>query len=281
MVQDNAENDNEPVRDETADDFNDDDDFGDDDTGGGGFRPPLPVLAGIAAVVVAFVAFLLIALGGGGGDDGNGNGNGDDPSGPSAGLLTPTRPTPVATLDLTRPTVVRTIDPNEPRPGQEPGDRVIISAFGVDAPITYRTVGPDGVMPDPDGPDDIAFYEFPNHPGLGGVPGFGGNVVLAGHVDSGFKACKNGTVPPPCTAVLWDVHQLKPGDEIQIEYGGKTFVYRVTSNEAVDADSAPWEQIVASTEEETVTIITCGGDFNRATGSYESRQVVAGVLVTS
>jgi LPXTG-site transpeptidase (sortase) family protein len=95
-------------------------------------------------------------------------------------------------------------------------------------------------------------------------------------VDSGQKACKNGTVPPPCQAVLWDLNDLNLGDEIELHVGGQVFKYKVTSNQPVSAtlNDGTWDRIVTSTATESITIITCGGDFNRETREYTNRQVV-------
>jgi hypothetical protein len=233
-------------------------------------RAPLPVIGGLAALVVVGIIFVVVALGGGGGDDDGDNGNvvaGATPTASSGGLQT-AAPTVEATIDLARPTAVA-----QNLTSVAPGDRMVISKIGVDAPLTYRSVGPDGVMPNPEGSDDIAYYDFSAWPGKGGAPG-AGNTVLAGHVDSGSKPCKNGTVPPPCQAVLWDLHNLKVGDEIQVVVSGKTTTYVVKSNQPVSAANGPWNDIVSSTQTPSLTIITCGGDFNRVTREYTDRQVL-------
>jgi LPXTG-site transpeptidase (sortase) family protein len=237
-------------------------------------RAPLPVIGGLAALVVIGIIFVAVALGGGGGDD-DGDGNtvvGATPTASSGGLQT-SQPTVEATLDPNRPTA--TVQDHLKSVG--PDDRLKIAKFGVDAPLTYRSVGLDGVMPNPEGSDDIAYYDFSAWPGKGGAPGIG-NAVLAGHVDSGSKPCKNGTVPPPCQAVLWDLNNLRVGDEIQVVVSGQTFTYVVTSNQPVNATTGPWDQIVTSTQKPTITIITCGGDFNRETREYTNRQVVVAEL---
>jgi hypothetical protein len=237
-------------------------------------RAPLPVIGGLAALVVIGIIFVAVALGGGGGDDNGGNGNvvvGATPTASSGGLQTSV-PTVEATIDLSRPTATAQ---NLTSIGA--GDRLVISKFGVDAPLTYRSVGLDGVMPNPEGSDDIAYYDFSAWPGKGGAPGVG-NAVLAGHVDSGSKPCKNGTVPPPCQAVLWDLNNLRVGDEIQLVVSGKTYTYAVKSNQPVSAANGPWDQIVSSTQTPSITIITCGGDFNRETREYTNRQVVVAEL---
>ena len=224
---------------------------------------PLPIIGGVAAALVIGIIVFAVVLGGGGDDDSTASG----PTAASGGLQTEL-PTPEATIDLNRPTAVAA---SLSEIG--PGDRFVVPAFGVDAPLTYRTVSTNGIMPDPEGPDDIAYYDFSAWPGLGGAPGTG-NMVLAGHVDSGSKACKNGTIPAPCEAVLWDLNRMKRGDVIEVHVSGRIYKYEIVTNEPVHAVNGPWNQIVASTAEPTITIITCGGDFNRQTREYSHRQVV-------
>lgn len=236
---------------------------------------PLPLIGGLATVVVIGIILIVVALGGGGSE------SNDDPSGGSSvdsgdsvnhGGLQTAQPTPQATVDLDRPTAQPT--GHWESIGQD--FRFVIPSIGVDAPLTYREVPPSGVMPNPDGPDDIAYYDFSGFENLGGAPGLGGNAVFAGHVDSGTRACDNGTVPPPCKAVLWDLNNLSLGDIIEVHANGEVYKYEVTSNEPVPAslNDGTWDRIVSSTAEESLTIITCGGDFNRETREYTNRQVV-------
>ena len=236
------------------------------------WRARLPLIGGLVAVLGLGILLAALALGGGD-EDGASNRESLAP-GESGGLAADGTPVVEGAVDLTaRPTAAAA----ENLTSISAGDRFIIAKFGVDAPLTYRKVGPDGQMPNPDGPDDIAYYDFSDWPGLGGAPGKGGNAVFAGHVDSGSKPCKNGTVPPPCQAVLWDMNGLKLGDEIEVRVSGQSYKYRVTSNQPVPAATGPWDQIVAATSEETLTIITCAGNFNRETRSYSDRQVLVAV----
>lgn len=235
---------------------------------------PLPLLGGIAAVVIVGIILVVVALGSG--DDGDGTAA--RPTAQSGGLQT-SRPTPRATIDLARPTA----QPAGHWTEVGTDFRFVISKFGIEAPLTYRKVPPSGVMPNPDGPDDVAYYDFSDFEHYGGAPGLGGNSIFAGHVDSGSKACENGTVPPPCQAVLWDLNLLEPGDIIEIHANGDIYKYEVMTNEPISAslNDGTWDQIVSSTEEETLTIITCGGDFNRETREYSNRQVVTAARVTT
>jgi LPXTG-site transpeptidase (sortase) family protein len=235
-------------------------------------RLPLPIVGALGgAIVVGLIIFVIALAGGGGGEE-----QVADPSAISGGLKTDEpEPTPEATIDLARPTV----EAVQHLTSVGPDDRMIIAKFGVEAPLTYRQVGLDGIMPNPEGADDVAYYDFSQWQGKGGAPGKGGNAVFAGHVDSGSKPCKNGTVPPPCTAVFWDISQMRIGDEIELKVSGVSHKYRVVSNEPVSASTGPWDQIVSATAQESITLITCGGDFNRVTREYNNRQVLVAVRV--
>lgn len=236
---------------------------------------PLPLLGGIAAAVVVGIILVVVALGSGGDGDST---TLTRPTAQSGGLQT-ARPTPRATIDLARPTAKPTGHWTE----VGPDFKFVVSKFGIEAPLTYRKVPPSGVMPNPDGPDDVAYYDFSDFEHYGGAPGLGGNSIFAGHVDSGSKPCNNGTVPPPCEAVLWDLNLLEPGDIIEIHANGDIYKYEVRTNQPISAslNDGTWDQIVSSTEEEMLTIITCGGDFNRETREYNNRQVVTATRVTT
>src|SRR5215218_4049109 len=94
--------------------------------------PPLPIIGGLIAVVVIGVALVVLALGSGG----RGSGGGNSGEALHAGLQTE-QPTPEATLDLTnRAPPPEVVDNNLTAVGS--GDKIIISKFGVSAPLTYR-----------------------------------------------------------------------------------------------------------------------------------------------
>lgn len=146
-----------------------------------------------------------------------------------------------------------------PPPDNSPVARLVVPAIHVDAPATVKGVDGQGVMQSPNGPNDVAYYDFSGRPGFGS----GNNAVFAGHVD----------YYPHRTAVFWDLDKLRPGDEVRvILQDGATYRYSVTQAVVYSANSAPVQQIVADTPEETVTLITCNGDF--AAGEYNNRLVV-------
>jgi LPXTG-site transpeptidase (sortase) family protein len=181
-------------------------------------------------------------------------------------------PVPSATLQPS-PTVPPTV------PGTNPQDRIVIEKANVDAPITLKSVPPTGgELPSPLGPDDVVFYDFAGFDGFGGYPGSGGTLVLSGHVDYGGGYCDNGTEPPPCTAVFWDLTQLDDGDIIELRVSNGVHRYRVTGSDNIGAvDQDKWDNVwTSSPDGERIALITCGGDFNRETHEYDSRHVVYG-----
>src|SRR5439155_14857442 len=97
-------------------------------------------------------------------------------------------------------------------------DHLVIKRLGVNAPVNIRPVGPDGVMGNPLGANDVVLYDFSGVPGgLGGYPGSGGNTVIAGHVD---YIC--------CLAVFAPLRNIQEGDLIDYYTGdGSRFTYSV------------------------------------------------------
>lgn len=190
--------------------------------------------------------------------------------GVSGGLVTPhanSGPAPTLTDDD-----LASRGPGTTVSGTFRGTRLLIPKIGVDAPFTVRTVGPDGVMGNPKGPTDVAWYDFsPNSSARGGVPGVGGNSIISGHVDYVNYG----------PAVFWNLRQLQPGDQVQIVLDdGTVLTYVVEWNRTANGASADWARIVMATQQESLTLITCTGTFDPATRSYDQRQIVWAVRVS-
>jgi hypothetical protein len=244
-------------------------------------RGVLPVAGGFAAILIVGVVVVLAAGGGGGGSGASAN----PTRGPadSAGLARTPEPTgtPEPTPDLSRANTIVTKTADSAVPGGDSADRLIIQKANVNAPITLRIVPPQGgELPSPRGSDDVVFYDFSNWPGIGGYPGIGGNPIFSGHVDWGGRdgtGCKNNTVKAPCAAVFWDLDLLSPGDVIEVRLKGTSYQYRVTASLDMKADDDDtWQRVIKTSAKETITLITCGGDFNRATLEYDRRHIVTG-----
>lgn len=137
--------------------------------------------------------------------------------------------------------------------------RVLIEAIGVDAPVTVKGLGPDGVMDVPDGPEDVAWYNFTARPGMGG------NAVLSGHLDYRDYG----------RAVFWRLKDLQDGDVVEVRLDdGSVLRYRVSLKVSYDARTAPVPDILGPTIKEVVTLITCDGTFDSGSRNYSHRLVV-------
>jgi hypothetical protein len=152
--------------------------------------------------------------------------------------------------------------------------RLRIPAIGVDAPVgNWFVDGP--VMQEPYGPVDVAFYDLSNFSGLGGYPGAGQNAVFGGHVDLNRDVAYAGDhYRGP--AVFWALDQLTPGTIIEVEYNGQLLEYSVMWVEHLEAsDATDWRQYWSSdVPVDSITLFTCGGEFDFESLSYSHRTVV-------
>ncbi len=140
-----------------------------------------------------------------------------------------------------------------------PITRLRIPTIEVDAAVVVKGLDENGAMETPDGPWDVAWYDFSARPGTGS------NVVFSGHVD-------HQAVGP---AVFWDLSKLQPDSVVEVHLeDGAVYRYRVIAKDTVDVATAPVAQIVGPTPTDSVTLITCAGRFDRTTQTYDQRLVV-------
>ena len=194
--------------------------------------------AGVTALLAAGILFVL-AFTGVVGKDGN-----STPDTVTA-FVVPATPQPTPT--------------NAPPPSEAPIASIVIEKFDVNAPVVVRGVDANRIMETPDGPQEVAWYDFT------AKPGFGSNAVFSGHVDYINYG----------PAVFWNLSNLAAGDAIKVQLtDGTLYTYNVT--ELYSVTSTPSEDelrtIVGPTDTEIVTLITCGGNFDGV--EYDSRTIV-------
>jgi hypothetical protein len=137
-----------------------------------------------------------------------------------------------------------------------------IPAAQVDAQVEPQPIE-NGVMLDPSGPFVVAWYEDTGK--LGQLT----NVVFAGHLDY-YNVGQ---------AVFYHLGALNNDDPIEvIGEDGDTFTYGVEwarqyTIEDLDAKAIK-EILIGQDGEESVTLITCGGEFDYTAGQYLQRYVV-------
>ena len=99
---------------------------------------------------------------------------------------------------------------------------------------------------------------------VGPTPGEVGPTVIAAHVD--YKG-----VP----GVFHRLHGVRPGDEIAVEradgVAARFSAYRV---ERFPKSRFPGDEVYGNTDSPELRLITCGGDFDRATRNYLDNMVL-------
>ncbi len=183
-----------------------------------------------------------------------------------------TDPDPRSRLPL-----VRTLDGMR-QYGDPPGTgyaRLRIPSQGVNATVGARTVGPDGTMASPAGPADVVWYDLSAW-GLGGTPGGGGNAVFSAHVDYA-DIVPFANVRYQGVGVFFNLSRLQQGDIIEIDFRGQALRYAVEWRRQFD-EGGDWNAVLAANGgRDSITLITCSGDFDLTTRSYDSRTVVRAV----
>ncbi len=129
-------------------------------------------------------------------------------------------------------------------------------------PIRPVGLEPDGQLEIP-GADEIGWYR------LGSSPGQGGTTVLAAHVswkgDSGPFA---------------RLGSVEPGDQIEVttDDGGRR-VYAVVERARYGKLALPGDRLWRTAGDETLALITCGGEFDPSVRRYRENIVVYAVPV--
>jgi sortase (surface protein transpeptidase) len=140
---------------------------------------------------------------------------------------------------------------------------ITIEAIGVrGAPVVPVGVDPDGDMEIP-GRTDVGWYRF------GPAPGLPGSAVLAAHIAYDRKP-----------GVFRHLADVVTGDRVEVGFGDEsTLVFEVIEKAQYPKGELPIGRVWAKDGEPTLTLITCGGSFNRSIRSYDDNVVVYGKLV--
>jgi sortase (surface protein transpeptidase) len=135
----------------------------------------------------------------------------------------------------------------------------VIPKIGVDAPVEQVGVDRDGNMGTPTDPWNTAWYA----PGV--RPGQPGNAAIDGHVDYH-------NIGP---VVFWNLRQLAAGDVVLVVTDRQqTLRFVVREVATYTPDDAPLARIFGPAATPNLNLITCAGDFDPTTRTYDRRQVV-------
>lgn len=141
-----------------------------------------------------------------------------------------------------------------------------IPAIGVSSKLgPSRGLNPDGTVND--APLSGPIWSLPWWYDRGSAPGQAGSAVILGHVDSALGAGHLG--------VFFHLGELKPGDAISVTLqDGTTSDWTVISTALYPDQNFPDSVVYAHTGPPRLRLVTCGGNFDPATHSYESAVVV-------
>jgi sortase (surface protein transpeptidase) len=140
-----------------------------------------------------------------------------------------------------------------------------IDVIGVDADVEILEIV-QGEMQQPTGAEDVAWYKESARLGERG------NVLIAGHLN--FWGVPEG--------VFFLLETLRAGDRVEIEGDdGQTYRYVVQWTQDFPSDEEPPEEALGQPEdEEALTMITCGGEWNAGRAEYDHRTLVRAVRDT-
>lgn len=146
--------------------------------------------------------------------------------------------------------------------GPVPMDGAVeIPSLGVDAPLVRVGVR-DGEMVVPRTAHEVAWLD------TGSFPGPTNNAVLAGHHDWSGRL-----------GSFFRLAELRQGQEVVVRFEGRDRTFRVAWVCSFDLDTPEAPRIMGPTDVPSVTLITCGGIFDRRAGTHNQRIVVRAELV--
>ncbi|MBN1096226.1 class F sortase [Blastococcus sp. TML/C7B] len=141
--------------------------------------------------------------------------------------------------------------------------RIRADAAGLDAAVAGTGLDRAGALAVPADPALAGWYA------AGPAPGLPGPAVLAGHVDWAGRP-----------AVFAGLHRLAPGDEVVVDRAdGTSARFAVDRVLRAPKKAFPTAVVHGPTSGAELRLITCGGAFDRATGSYADNVVVFARLV--
>lgn len=175
-----------------------------------------------------------------------------EPTPTSTAGSAPARPAPtVAASPATPPPVPPSVAPS------------LVAIPSIDAQLTVVPTGvtPDGAMEIPDDPRIAGWYRFGPDPTTGS-----GATVLSAHIDSRER------VGP-----LARLGELSPGDEVVVTAGDEEVRYVIERVDSYPKTVIDLDAVFDRTGSPRLHLVTCGGEWDPATRSYEDNVIAVAV----
>ena len=140
------------------------------------------------------------------------------------------------------------------RPVQVRIDRREVTAAVIPVGVDAR-----GDVVVPPSVDTVGWYRY------GPALGAGGSMVIAGHVDSAQQG----------DGAFARLRRLEPGDRVEVTGSdGHAVPFRVVGREEYPKATIRLDRYFTTAGPPRLTLITCGGPFDRRTGHYRDNVVV-------
>jgi hypothetical protein len=139
--------------------------------------------------------------------------------------------------------------------------RVVIPSIGATGPVAPTGVDAAGELAIPGDARQLVWWRF------GPTPGAAGSAVIAGHLD--WKGV---------LGVFDRLAETPVGERITVTYDdGHDEVFVVTAVALVDKPAVALDGTFARDGDPVLRLVTCGGEFDRATRHYRSNVIVTAV----
>ena len=167
--------------------------------------------------------------------------------------------------DLVAPIGSAQYDPSDHTDERPIPVAISIDGIGVEtAPVLDVGVEDNGDMEIP-GADGVGWYRF------NATPGEEGSAVLAAHISFDGQP-----------GVFRYLDEAEIGDRVVIDFDdGTTSEFEIVELAQYDKEELPVERVFAKTGDPVLTLVTCGGDFNRSLRSYEDNVVAYAVPLST
>jgi len=141
--------------------------------------------------------------------------------------------------------------------------RVRIARLHIDASVVPVAADRHGALGVPEDPLTTGWWNASALPGAQF-----GSVVIDGHVDSASRGL----------GAFFRLGEVHPGDRVVVvNSSGKSSSYRVVARRRYAKKALPATEIFAQAVSPRLVLVTCGGEFNRDTGSYLDNIVIYAV----
>lgn len=152
------------------------------------------------------------------------------------------------------------------QPPLAPPARIRLPSLGVDAAVVASGVDGHGEMQVPDDIRETGWYRFSPPPGSAA-----GSSVVSGHIDDRIQG----------RGAFYRLAESALGDPVIVTTtAGANLDYRISDVRQIAKAALPVDELFALDGPPRLTLVTCGGSFDRATRNYLDNTVVTAVPVT-